>query len=58
MLKDSLISILGEYVPNVDSEGKVLSDIASLDVAWIAAAVFLVVFVYCLFRLLGGVFRG
>lgn len=58
MLKDSLITILGEYVPNVGSDGKFLTDIASLDVAWIASAVFLIVFVYCLFRLLGGVFRG
>lgn len=52
-MKDILVSVIGEYVAN-DS----LSGIGQLDVPWILAAITVVIGIYCVFRLIGGIFSA
>lgn len=67
---ESLISILGEYTPVTTVYETVLADgtihtyeavaagVAGVDWPWLAGAACLLLVLYCVFRLLGGIFRG
>lgn len=52
-MKDTLISIIGEYVP-FDS----LDGISQIDWVWVLSAVLLIVCVYSVFRIFGGLIFG
>lgn len=63
----SVIDWLGSYTPIMsdvyDAEGSfvgqvVASGAAGVDWSWVMTALLVIVVIYCLFRLLGGVFRG
>ena len=56
MLKNAIIGVLGYYELQIDN-GYVIGGVAGLDWPWIISAVCLVVFIYCLFRLLGVIFK-
>lgn len=57
-IRDCLIAIMGEYAPleYIDDEGiyRAYEGIASLDWSYIFACVILVVFLYCILRIVGG----
>lgn len=52
-MKDILVSVIGEYVANETASG-----VGQLDVPWILAAITVVIGVYCVFRLVGGIFSA
>lgn len=53
-MRDIIISILGEYTPNVSTTtGKVLGGIESLDFTWIVGAILFLICVWSVFKILG-----
>lgn len=58
MLKDLLVDIIGDYVPQVVVNTTGSAFCSSWDWEWIGSWALLVVFIYCFLRALGGVLRG
>lgn len=58
MLKDLLVTIIGDYIPQtvVNSDLEVVFD--SWDWEWLGAWGLLCIFIYCFLRALGGVLSG
>ena len=55
-----LVELFGEYQPRTQTEGEVTSAVpglAGVDWPWIAAVVLFSICVFCVFRLIGGIFR-
>ncbi len=51
-MRDLIISILGEYQPNLSPDGEVLGGLYSLDFTWLVGAVVFVIFVYSVLRII------
>lgn len=57
-MKDALIDLIGKYELRYTDTGKLIGGLAGLDYEWIVSAMIILLFIYCLFRLLGGVYNG
>lgn len=56
-MKSIIISIFGVYEPisyTVSDSTVIPSGLAGVDIAWCTGAVIFIVFMYCIFRILGG----
>lgn len=67
---ESLMAILGEYTPVTTTYETILNDgtihtyeavaqgVAGVDWPWVSGALLLIVVIFCIFKMLGGIFRG
>lgn len=65
----SLLALLGEYTPILTTYETVLADgtihtyeavaqgVAGVDWPWVAGALLFIVVIYCILRMIGGIFR-
>lgn len=60
-MKELIITLFGEYVPLMSTVGDIpqyVIGIAGLDFAWIAGVFLFSVVLYCLLRMIGGIFKS
>ena len=57
-MKEALVNLIGTYEKQYTEAGSLIGGLAGLDYEWLVSALLIMLFIYCLFRLLGGVVNG